>query len=207
MEFDFNNLIWTRKPESYSIENNKIQIITKPYTDLWQRTYYHFRNDNAPVLQMKTKEKYFSFIVKTEFESKHRFDQCGIVLYLDSENWLKGSIEYENEKFQHLGSVVTNKGYSDWATTVIDASIKSMWYRLSRRESDFCIECSEDGKNIFKCVYVICGKSKMRFNLVFMLAVQKIRHLKQHLQILRCWSVNGLLIMDNCQTKIISDFI
>lgn len=146
MEFDFNNLIWTRKPESYSIDNNKIQIITKPYTDLWQRTYYHFRNDNAPVLQMKTNEKYFSFIVKTEFESKHRFDQCGIVLYLDSENWLKGSIEYENEKFQHLGSVVTNKGYSDWATTVIDASIKSMWYRLSRRESDFCIECSEDGK-------------------------------------------------------------
>ena len=47
---------------------------------------------------------------------------------------------------QHLGSVVTNAGYSDWATTEIDASIKSMWYRLSRRNNDFCIECSEDGK-------------------------------------------------------------
>lgn len=61
-----------------------------------KRTYYHFRNDNAPVLQMETEEKFFSFTVKTEFESKHRFDQCGIVMYLDSENWLKGSIEYEN---------------------------------------------------------------------------------------------------------------
>ena len=30
-------------------------------------------------------------------------------MYLDSENWLKGSIEYENDNFQHLGSVVTNK--------------------------------------------------------------------------------------------------
>lgn len=40
-------------------------------------------------------------------------------MYLDSENWLKVSIEYENEKFQHLGSVVTNNGYSDWATTEI----------------------------------------------------------------------------------------
>ena len=58
---------------------------------------------------------------------------------------LKGSIEYENETFQHLGSVVTNNGYSDWATTEIDASVKSMWYRLSRREDDYCIECSEDG--------------------------------------------------------------
>ena len=95
---------------------------------------------------METDEKYFSFIVKTEFESKHRFDQCGVVVYLDSENWIKGSIEYENENFQHLGSVVTNNGYSDWATTEIDASVKTMWYRLSRRENDFCIESSKDGK-------------------------------------------------------------
>lgn len=146
MVFSLKNLKWTREPESYFIGEDIIEIITKPYTDLWQRTYYRFRNDNAPLLQMKTREKYFSFEVKTEFESKHRFDQCGIVLYLDSENWLKGSIEYENEQFQHLGSVVTNRGYSDWATTVIDASIKSMWYRLSRRDDDFCIECSEDGK-------------------------------------------------------------
>ena len=146
MDFDVNKLYWTRNPERFSIEKDRIEIITEPHTDLWQRTYYHFRNDNAPVLQMKTREKYFSFIVKTEFEdSHHRFDQCGIVLYLDSENWLKGSIEYENEAFQHLGSVVTNHGYSDWATTEISSSIKSMWYRLSRRESDFCIECSEDG--------------------------------------------------------------
>ena len=95
---------------------------------------------------METEEKYFSFIVKTDFaESHHRFDQCGIVMYLDSENWLKGSIEYENEEYQHLGSVVTNNGYSDWATTVIDAAVKTMWYRFSRREDDYCIECSEDG--------------------------------------------------------------
>lgn len=145
MKFDIKQLKWTREPNSYTIHDNKIEIITKPHTDLWQRTYYHFRNDTAPVLQMSTDEKYFSFVVKTEFESHHRFDQCGVVMYLDSENWLKGSIEYENEEFQHLGSVVTNNGYSDWATTAIAASVKTMWYRLSRREEDFCIECSSDG--------------------------------------------------------------
>ena len=137
---------WTRDPKNYSISEDMIEIITNPYTDLWQRTYYHFRNDNAPVLQIKTSEKFFSFVVKTEFESKVRFDQCGIVMYLDSENWLKGSIEYENEEFQHLGSVVTNNGYSDWASVDVDASIKSIWFRLSRRENDFCIENSTDGK-------------------------------------------------------------
>ena len=145
MKIDVNKLEWTRLPASSSVTDEKIEIVTVPHTDLWQRTYYHFRNDNAPVLQMKTKEKFFSFVVKTEFESHHRYDQCGIVLYLNSDNWLKASIEYENEEFQHLGSVVTNHGYSDWATTEIPGNVRSMWYRLSRREDDFRIECSDDG--------------------------------------------------------------
>ena len=91
--WDISKLQWTREPEKYSIQSDRIEITTMPHTDLWQRTYYHFRNDNAPVLQMETEEKFFSFIVKTDFsESGHRFDQCGIVMYLDSENWLKGSV-------------------------------------------------------------------------------------------------------------------
>ena len=146
MDFDTKKLIWTRPPERYRISPEQIEITTQPHTDLWQRTYYHFRNDNAPVLQMETEEPYFSFVVKTDFtDSKRRFDQCGVVLYLDSENWLKASVEYEDGEFQHLGSVVTNGGYSDWATTAIDGSIRTMWYRLSRREDDYRIECSQDG--------------------------------------------------------------
>lgn len=145
MDFLKQPFYWTRKAKNVKIEKNKVEILTEPQTDLWQKTYYGFQNDTAPVLQVKTKEKYFSFIVKTEFESKHRFDQCGIALYLNSENWIKASIEYENEQYQRLGSVVTNHGYSDWATTDISAKIKQMWYRLSRRESDYCIECSTDG--------------------------------------------------------------
>lgn len=162
------NFKWTRFPESYELFNDGLEIVTKPHTDLWQNTYYHFQNDNAPVFQMETDEQYFSFVVKTNFtESKHRFDQCGVVMYLDSENWLKGSIEYENEKYQHLGSVVTNHGFSDWATTEIDASIKSMWYRLSRREDDYCIECSTDGK-IFqqmRICHMFNGNENIRFGI------------------------------------------
>lgn len=145
MKLDTASMKWTREPEKYTVTENRVEIVTQPHTDLWQRTYYHFRNDNAPLLMTCTDEQYFSFSVKTEFESKRRYDQCGIVVYLDSENWLKASIEYENEKIQRLGSVVTNNGYSDWATTDLDASVKSMWFRLSRRENDFCIENSTDG--------------------------------------------------------------
>ena len=168
MELNFKNFSWTRQPESCIIKDDTIEVTTKPKTDLWQRTYYHFRNDNAPVFQMETEEKFFSFIVKTDFtESHHRFDQCGIVLYLDSDNWLKGSVEYENEEFQHLGSVVTNNGYSDWATTAIPANIKTMWYRLSRREDDHCIECSQDGTHFtqMRVCHLHQGGGKIKFGI------------------------------------------
>lgn len=163
--FDPSLLRWTREPARCTIDPQKITITTQPHTDLWQRTYYHFRNDTAPVLQMETEEKFFSFVVKTDFDSHHRFDQCGVVVYLDSENWLKASIEYENERFQHLGSVVTNHGWSDWATTEIDAGIRSMWYRLSRREDDFCLECSEDGVTFrqMRICHLLEGGGTIRF--------------------------------------------
>lgn len=168
MTLNINEFKWTREPESCTIKGDTVEVTTKPGTDLWQRTYYHFRNDNAPVFQMETEEKFFSFVVKTDFtESHHRFDQCGVVMYLDSENWLKGSVEYENEEFQHLGSVVTNNGYSDWATTAIPADVKTMWYRLSRREDDYCIECSYDGRQFtqMRVCHMHQGSGKIRFGI------------------------------------------
>ena len=168
MTFDTSKLVWTRPPRDYQVTETEITVTTEPHTDLWQRTYYGFRNDNAPVLQMETEEEFFSFTVKTDFEtSHHRFDQCGVAVYLDSDNWLKGSIEYENEEFQRLGSVVTNRGYSDWATTDIPAAVKSMWYRLSRRKSDYCIECSADGIHFkqMRICHLFEGAGKIRFGI------------------------------------------
>lgn len=166
MALDISRMIWTGTPQGYTIGENVITVTTRPHTDLWQRTYYGFRNDNAPLLQTETDEAYFSFTVKTTFPSAHhRFDQCGVVLYLDSENWLKASVEYENEIYGRLGSVVTNHGYSDWATTDIPASVRSMWYRLSRRGADYCLECSDDGEHFkqMRICHLWEGAGRIRF--------------------------------------------
>ena len=190
MSIDIKNFKWIREPKESTITDSRIEIVTEPHTDLWQRTYYHFRNDNAPVLQMETDEKYFSFDVETDFVDSHtRFDQCGVVLYLDSENWLKGSIEYENKDFQHLGSVVTNHGYSDWATTEIRADVKKMWYRLSRREDDYCIECSVDGVKFsqMRVFHLHEGGDKIRFG-VYACSPEEssFKAVFKHMQIMEC---------------------
>lgn len=110
-------------------------------------------------------------------------------MYLDSENWLKGSIVYENNQFQHLGSVVTNHGYSDWATTAIDASIKSMWYRLSRREDDYCIECSTDGIVFtqMRICHMFKGDGKITFGIYACSPEDSsFKAVFSHMQILEC---------------------
>lgn len=145
MHINLSSGCWLNKSEFCSVDSETVVIQTTPKTDFWQKSYYGFRNDNAPALQFESGTN-FTFTVKVNFDYKSLFDQCGIIIYLDSENWFKASIEYENESFSRLGSVVTNLGYSDWATADID-TISGIWYRLSRRCSDFLVESSFDGVN------------------------------------------------------------
>lgn len=144
MTVNFTQGKWINRPPQSRVTGKSVEIVTEPGTDFWQRSYYGFRNDNAPAILVESTEN-FTFSVQTEFTYTTQFDQCGVIIYINSENWFKASIEYENSDFSRLGSVVTNLGYSDWATTDIE-TVNSMWYRLSRRGPDFLIEFSADGQ-------------------------------------------------------------
>lgn len=149
MHANINGFIFeeTKKGAEWRVCGDGLCAKSMPRTDLWQKTYYGFSRDNAPCLLATTNEKYFTFTVRTEFEPKTRFDQCGVLVYQSPDCWLKASAEYENEDIMRLGSVVTNNGFSDWATTDIGADVREIHYRLSRRGSDFLVESSFDGKS------------------------------------------------------------
>lgn len=142
---DFTNGKWLHEPATHKITTDTVSITTEPETDLWQRSYYGFRNDNAPALQLESGQN-FTFTAKVSFNYNARFDQCGLITYLDNDNWFKASIEFENSTFSRIGSVVTNLGYSDWATTDIPLP-NHIWYRLSRRGPDFLIESALNGED------------------------------------------------------------
>ena len=144
MNIDFTLAKWLNQPQSFKVSKTSVELTTEPDTDLWQRSYYGFKHDNAPALLL-SESLNFSFTTKVSFDYQARFDQAGVIIYLDSDNWFKASIEFETAQVSRLGSVVTNNGYSDWATTDI-ATVTSIWYRLSRRGPDFLIESSTDGK-------------------------------------------------------------
>ncbi len=50
VKLDLNNSEWINKPSAQLITSDSVVITTEPETDFWQRSYYGFRNDNAPAL-------------------------------------------------------------------------------------------------------------------------------------------------------------
>jgi regulation of enolase protein 1 (concanavalin A-like superfamily) len=138
------DFFWFNEPDEYYFDDG-LNIITNPETDFWQGTHYGFRRDDGHCLLTKMTED-FSLKTQVHFEAKAQYDQCGLFARLNRNNWIKCSVELENKKLSRLGSVVTNLGFSDWATQDISADIKTIFYRMSKENEDFLLEYSFDDK-------------------------------------------------------------
>jgi regulation of enolase protein 1 (concanavalin A-like superfamily) len=136
---------WFNEPPEYALGNG-LEIRTGKETDFWQNTHYGFQRDDGHCLFVERSGD-FSLVTHVEFKPRTQYDQCGLMIRADANNWLKVSTEYEDEAVSRLGSVVTNRGYSDWATRDIDSSHKEMWYRIRKRGQDFLIEHSFEGRD------------------------------------------------------------
>ncbi len=134
---------WFNEPE-YRITDGALEIETHLDTDFWQTTHYGFNRDNGHCLLTKV-DFNFSLEVRTEFSYREQYDQCGLFIRVDERNWIKVSVELEGNRWSRLGSVVTNLGYSDWATKDIEEPVHIMWYRIQKCGADFLIESSSDG--------------------------------------------------------------
>lgn len=138
------NWFWHNEPPYYGIGNG-LEITTGENTDLWQNTYYGFKKDNGHCLLTRLPEE-FSISTHVSYQPCNQYDQCGLIVRIDSENWIKMCTEYEDAEASRLGSVVTNFGFSDWATQDVASSHTEMWYRIQRRGKDFLLEHSQDGQ-------------------------------------------------------------
>ena len=136
---------WFNEPANHQ-SGSGLEIFTDEQTDFWQNTHYGFQRDNGHCL-LTRRSGDFSLMTQVEFRPQEKYDQCGLIVRIDGLNWIKVSTEYENEGCSRLGSVVTNLGYSDWATQDISSEHREMWYRISKYGNDFLLENSFDGQN------------------------------------------------------------
>ena len=137
--------IWLHEPK-HRWEDDVLTIVTEAETDFWQGTHTGYRRDNGHGLLTDVQHD-FSLEARCSFVPSNRFDQGGLMVRIDMENWIKVCIESETKSVSRLGSVVTNLGYSDWASVDIDATVRRMWFRVQGKGADILIECSETGKH------------------------------------------------------------
>lgn len=140
-----NNMKWLYEPVTWEVREEGLYLETDKITDFWQRTHYGFRNDNAHFMYIET-DKDFTMTTKVNFNPKNQFDQCGLCVRIDEENWLKTSIEYELDNLPKLGAVVTNLGYSDWSTQEIENQVNEAEFRITREGQDYKIEVNIENK-------------------------------------------------------------
>ena len=135
---------WFCEPKTHFIKDGKMTIVPDSNSDFWQRTHYGFRNNNGHCFWTDASG---DFVLKTHvrYEPQNQFDQAGLIIYFSEDFWVKCSVEHEPEAPYNLGSVVTNLGYSDWATQPFTKKIVDMEFMIKHVKQDFDIYCREFG--------------------------------------------------------------
>ena len=121
---------WFNEPENWSVENNVLTMDVTPQSDYWRISHYGFTVDDAPFLYT-VRGGEFEVKVKISGEYKVRFDQAGLMLRIDKENYIKTGIEFVDGKY-NLSTVVTHKT-SDWSVIELEKPVEYVWIKAVRR--------------------------------------------------------------------------
>ena len=135
---------WFNEPENWSIENETLTMDVTPQSDYWRISHYGFTVDDAPFLYT-TRGGEFEVKVKISGEYKERFDQAGLMIRIDKENYIKTGIEFVDGKY-NLSTVVTHTT-SDWSVIELDKPVEFVWIKAVRRLDAVEIFYSFDDKH------------------------------------------------------------
>lgn len=121
---------WFNEPENWTIENGTLVMDVTPQSDYWRVSHYGFTVDDAPFLYTLRGGE-FEVKVKISGKYKERFDQAGLMLRIDKENYVKAGIEFVDGKY-NLSAVVTH-GTSDWSVIKLEEPVGFVWIKAVRR--------------------------------------------------------------------------
>lgn len=121
---------WFNEPDKWQINGGTLTIDVTPNSDYWRISHYGFTVDDAPFYYADYGGE-FEAKVKVSGDYKVRFDQAGMMIRLDHENYIKTGIEFVDGKY-NLSTVVTHKT-SDWSVITLDHPVEYIWLKAMRR--------------------------------------------------------------------------
>jgi regulation of enolase protein 1 (concanavalin A-like superfamily) len=109
---------WLNEPATWEELGDSLTVTTDPETDFWRTTHYGHVRDTGHVLGAELE---VDFTLTATFVGGYRsqYDQAGIAIRIDAENWIKSGIELVDGD-QQISAVVT-RGFSDWSVAPVAA--------------------------------------------------------------------------------------
>jgi len=123
-------MTWFNEPSQWEIKEKKLTMMVTPQSDYWRISHYGFTVDDAP-FYYSTYGGEFETKVKITGDYKARFDQMGLMLRVDAQNYIKAGVEFVDGKF-NLSTVVTHKT-SDWSVITLEKAPPFVWIKAVRR--------------------------------------------------------------------------
>lgn len=123
-------MTWFNEPQTWEIKDNALTMSVTPKSDYWRISHYGFTVDDAP-FYYATYGGEFEAKVKVSGDYRTRFDQAGLMLRIDHENYIKAGIEYVDGQY-NLSVVVTHHT-SDWSVITLNRPVEHVWIKAVRR--------------------------------------------------------------------------
>ncbi|WP_127842748.1 DUF1349 domain-containing protein [Actinomyces wuliandei] len=121
---------WLNPPAAAQERGEDLLVTAVEGSDAWCRTGYGFVVDTAHALLIPF-EQGRAVEVELTADFTETFDQAGVMVRVDAENWVKAGIEFSDGVCQ-LGAVVTAGG-SDWSVGAVpDWQGRRVRVRVSR---------------------------------------------------------------------------
>jgi regulation of enolase protein 1 (concanavalin A-like superfamily) len=136
------NMKWYNEPKQWKLDSGKIKVMTDPQTDFWRTTFYKYVTDNGHFYFEEHKGD-FEATVKITGNYRDLYDQAGLMIRLDSSQWVKSGVEFVNN---HLNiSAVFTRQFSDWSVIAQPDTPRAVWLKLKRKNDSVELSYSVNG--------------------------------------------------------------
>ena len=138
----FSRMTWMNEPASSKIVGEQIVVRSRAKTDFWQKTFDGYVADNGHFYHLSVPGD-FTFTACINGRYATQYDQAGLMVRLDSENWMRCGTELIDGK--RFASVVFTRNYSDGSTMPDLSETEPIWWRAIRKKDSIETLCSLNG--------------------------------------------------------------
>lgn len=136
-------MTWMNEPASAKITGAELTARSRAKTDFWQKTYDEgYAADSGHFFHLPATGD-FTFTARINGKYATQYDQAGLMVRIDAENWMRCGTELIDGK--RYASVVFTRTYSDGSTLPDLSETEPIWWRAVRKNNSIETFCSLDG--------------------------------------------------------------